>query len=324
MASTFRQLFPGKPTFTENDIPNQTGKVFMVTGGNAGLGYELVKILYSKGATVYMASRSKSKVEDSIKSITLETITKTPGKINPLVIDLSDLTTIKPAVEKFASQESKLDVLWNNAGIGSAPVGSKTKQGYELLMGTNALGPYLLTKLLLPYIQAAAKTSQPNTVRIVWAGSPAIETNAPKGGMTDEDFPSPGNDQLRNYAVSKAANWFLASEYSNRVSKDGIVSVAQNPGNLKTAIWDAAPKVAQILMSVTMHPPIYGAYSCLWAGLSDDITVADGGKYGVPWGKWHPDPKKDILNSLRGEKEGGTGMAGRFWAWCEKETRSFV
>ena len=132
MAATFRQLFPGKPTFTENDIPDQSGRVFLVTGGNAGLGYELVKILYSKGGTVYMASRSKSKVEDAIKSITSGRTTETPGKINALIIDLADLTTIKPAVEQFVSQESKLDVLWNNAGLGLAPDDRKTKQGYEL------------------------------------------------------------------------------------------------------------------------------------------------------------------------------------------------
>ena len=132
MGTLFGQLFPGKPTFTADDIPSQSGKVFMVTGGNAGLGYELVKILYSKGATVYMAGRSRSKVQDAIKIITSETASSTAGKVNPLIIDLSDLTTIKLAVEKFAAQESKLDVLWNNAGIGSAPIGSKTRQGYEL------------------------------------------------------------------------------------------------------------------------------------------------------------------------------------------------
>ncbi|KAH6715495.1 hypothetical protein BKA61DRAFT_604704 [Leptodontidium sp. MPI-SDFR-AT-0119] len=318
------QLFPGKPTFTENDIPNQTGKVFMVTGGNAGLGFELVKILYSKGATVYMASRSQTKAEAAIKSIQATTTTTTPGKINNLILDLSDLASIKPAVQQFAAQESKLDVLWNNAGVGSAPVGSKTKQGYELLMGTNALGPYLLTKLLLPYLQDAAKTAPQNTVRIVWAASPAVETNTPKGGLDIKELSSPGDNQLRNYGISKLANWLLASEFSKQVSKDGITSVAQNPGNLKTAIWDAAPKWAQVVMSVTMHPPIYGAYSSLWAGLSDGITVADGGRYGVPWGKWHPNPRQDLLAALKSEQEGGTGVAGKFRDWCEEESKVYV
>lgn len=136
LRTTVAQLFPGKPTFTEDDIPDQSGKVFMVTGGNAGCGFELVKILYSKGATVYMASRSKTKAEEAIKSIKATTSTPT-GNVILLVIDLSDLTTIKPAVELFAARESKLDVLWNNAGIGIVPAGSKTKQGYELTMGTN-------------------------------------------------------------------------------------------------------------------------------------------------------------------------------------------
>ncbi|KAL2068160.1 hypothetical protein VTL71DRAFT_16258 [Oculimacula yallundae] len=316
------QFFPGTPTFTEEDIPSQIGKVFMVTGGNAGLGFELVKILYSRGATVYMAGRSQSKAEAAINSIQATTTTTTPGKIKILVLDLSDLTSIKPAVQNFASQESKLDVLWNNAGIGAAPVGSKMKQDYELLMGTNALGPYLLTKLLLPYLQNAAKTAPQNTVRIVWAASPAIE-NLPQGGLDLKELSSPGNDQIKNYGLSKLANWFLASEFSKQVSKDGIISVAQNPGNLKTAIWDAAPKWGQILMSVTMHPPIYGAYSNLWTGLSDGVTIADGGRYGVPWGKWHPNPRGDFLAALKSDKEGGTGVSERFRNWCEGESKRF-
>ncbi|KAG4417857.1 hypothetical protein IFR04_008994 [Cadophora malorum] len=318
------QLFPGKPTFTENDIPPQLGKVFMITGGNAGLGYELVKILYAKGATVYMACRSQSKAEAAIKSIQGTTTTKTPGTVKRLILDLTDLTSVKPAVESFAAQESKLDVLWNNAGIGSAPVGTKTKQGYEVLMGTNALGPYLLTKLLLPYIQNAAKIAQPNSVRIVWAGSPTIETNTPKGGLDLEELSSPSKDQIHNYGISKLGNWFLASEISKQVSKDGIVSIAQNPGNLKTGIWDSAPRWAQIVMWITMHPPIYGAYSSLWAGLSDGITVTDGGKYGVPWGKWHPAPREDILAALKTEGEGGTGVAAKFLRWCEEETKKYT
>lgn len=316
------QLFPGKPTFTEKDVGDQVGKVFMVTGGNSGLGYELVKILYSKNATVYMASRSQSRAEEAIKTIKAS-ITSTSGQIKILVVDVADLTTIKPAVEKFSAQESKLDVLWNNAGVGACPAGSKTKQDYELLMGTNDVGPYLLTKLLLPLIQAAAKTAQPNKARIVWAGSPIVEM-APSGGMDLNHLNSPTDDSNINYAISKVGNWFLASEFSKLVATDGIISIAQNPGNLRTKIWDDAPKLVQYMLRVTMHPPVYGAYSNLWAGLSDAITVADGGRYGVPWGKWHPAPKQDLLKSLKSKKEGGTGVAGKFVAWLDEQTKPYA
>lgn len=147
---------------------------------------------------------------------------------------------------------------------------------------------------------------------------------APKGGLDPRELSSPSKKFNQNYTVSKLGNWFLASEYAKRVGKDGIVSVAQNPGNLKTAIWDSAPKLIKILMTVTMHPPIYGAYSELWAGLSQGITVEDGGKYGVPWGKWHPLPRDDLLAAMKSEQEGGTGVAGKFWNWSEEETAQYI
>ncbi|KAE8446647.1 hypothetical protein EG329_011840 [Mollisiaceae sp. DMI_Dod_QoI] len=321
---TIAQIFPGKPTFTEADIPAQRGKVFIVTGGNAGLGYHLVKILYSKGAKVYMLSRSQSKAEAAIKSIK-EEVTDSSGDIIYIHLDLADLTTVKPAAQAFATRETKLDVLFNNAGIGAAPEDSKTKQGYELLMGTNAIAPFLLTQLLLPYLQAAAKTAPKNSVRVVWTSSPIIEdTYVPPGGLLASHLASPPKNSPTNYALSKCANWYLASELSNRVSSSGIISLVQNPGNLKTAVWDPAPWIIRKLLRVTMHPPVYGAYTNLWAGVSENVTIEDGGRYVVPWGAWHPNPRQDLLDALKSEEEGGSGEAAKVWDWCEKETRAFA
>lgn len=101
-----------------------------MTGGNAGIGFELVKILYSAGAKVYIAARSRSKAEAAIKSIH-EMDMKSPGEVKLLELNLGDLESVKKAAETFKRQESKLDVLWNNAGISHVPVGSKSKQGYE-------------------------------------------------------------------------------------------------------------------------------------------------------------------------------------------------
>jgi NAD(P)-dependent dehydrogenase (short-subunit alcohol dehydrogenase family) len=324
--NSFKQIFPGKPTFTEKDIPDQHGKVFMITGGNAGLGFELTKILYSKGAKIYILCRSQAKAEAAIKLIK-DSVTS-QGDITYIHLDCADLTTVKPAINTFLAQETKLDVLWNNAGIASAPIGSKTKQGHELILGTNTLAAYLLTKMLLPLIQDTAKLRPKNSVRIVWACSPIIELEnsmgTPKGGISMPELSKPGENQPRNYAMSKVGNWFLASEYAKRFGKDGIVSLAQNSGNLKTAIWDTTPWMVQKMSMITMHPPIYGAYSSMWAGLSKEITVEDGGRYGVPWGKWHPAPRQDLLDALRNKSEGGTGQALEFWSWCEEQTKSFA
>jgi NAD(P)-dependent dehydrogenase (short-subunit alcohol dehydrogenase family) len=128
--SLYTQLYPPAPPLTEANLPSQIGKVFIVTGGNAGIGFELVKILYSAGAKVYMASRSRVKAEAAIKTIQ-DADTKTQGEVKLLELDLGDLQSVKTAAETFKALESKLDVLWNNAGISHVPIGSKSQQGYE-------------------------------------------------------------------------------------------------------------------------------------------------------------------------------------------------
>ncbi len=238
-------------------------------------------------------------------------------------MDLADLSTIKPAAEAFGSQEQKLDVLWNNGGIAACPAGSKTKQGHELVFGTNALGHFLLTKLLLPYLLAAAETAPKDSVRIVFFGSPPIDIQAPNGGLRVADISSPKNDISTNYAISKVGNWFLASEFAKRIksSNGAVVSVCNNPGNLRTQIWTPLGWFIRQMMSITMHPPIYGAYTALWTGLGNEVTMDDAGRYAVPWGKWHPSPREDILASMKSKEEGGTGVAGEFWDWCEEQAK---
>lgn len=78
-----------------------------------------------------------------------------------------------------------------------------------------------------------------------------------------------------------------------------------------------------MLMRITMWPPVYGAYTNLWAGLSSEVTIKDGGSYAIPWGKWHIQPKKEFLNALKSEEEGGTGEALLFWNWCDEQTRQY-
>jgi len=132
MGGFLKQFCPGKPTYTENNIPSLVGKVFIVTGGNAGVGLEIVKILYAKGGTVHIASRSLSKIEAEIQSI--KALHKgSPGQLKSLHLDLSDLTMIPTCVSAFLAQESRLDVLFNNAGISGVPAGSVSAQGQSSL-----------------------------------------------------------------------------------------------------------------------------------------------------------------------------------------------
>lgn len=129
MGAFWSQLLPPAPTFTEEHIPSLDGKVFIVTGGNAGIGLELVKMLYSKGGcTIYIASRSGSRIDAAIQEIKTATLApkSTPATLKSLVVDFGDLTTIAKASSEFLAKESRLDVLWNNAGIAQAPPGTVT------------------------------------------------------------------------------------------------------------------------------------------------------------------------------------------------------
>ncbi|KAL9090914.1 MAG: hypothetical protein Q9165_005122 [Trypethelium subeluteriae] len=212
------------PDLTEQNLADQNGKVFIVTG-YVGCGFELAKILYRRNGTIYLAGRNEEKGLTSIKAIK-DDVPQSQGHIEFLKVDLADLSSIKPAVDSFLAKSNKLHCLTNNAGVMNTPNGSKTIQGYELQMGTNCLGPYLFTKLLLPVLGRTAATSPPGSVRVTWAGSLATEVMAPEGGI---EFDAQGAPKVLgksvDYGQSKVGNVFIAHELAKRAEKDGIVSV---------------------------------------------------------------------------------------------------
>ena len=325
MGGTWSQLFPPTPALAEQNLLNQKGKVFIVTGGASGIGFELATILFQAGSKVYIAGRSEEKARQSIDKIKASTH-DAPGQLEFLFLELDDLNTIKASVQAFQAQEPKLDVLWNNAGVSLPPLGSTSKQGHELQFATNCLGPFLLTRLLLPSLHAAAQSAPPGSVRVVWTSSQTVDLSAPKGGPSMADITSPPVDQAKNYVTSKMGNWFLASELARAAghSGSGILSVVQNPGNLSTNLLRHAQWM-KILSAPLLHRPRLGAYTELWAGLAPELTLeAHGGAYVVPWGRLHPAPRADLLNALKSKTDGGSGRAREFWEWCEKQTADYV
>jgi retinol dehydrogenase 12 len=135
LTQTFSEFFPPKPRLTEANLPSLEGKTYLVTGGAAGIGKELVRILYSANAVVYIAGRSLSNIERAAKDIIdkpSDGMHPSSGQILPLILDLSDLTTIKPAVQNLEHQIETIDAVFLNAGIMTPPAGSKTVQGFEL------------------------------------------------------------------------------------------------------------------------------------------------------------------------------------------------
>ncbi|EON97362.1 putative short-chain dehydrogenase protein [Phaeoacremonium minimum UCRPA7] len=315
LRSLFAQWLPPSPAFTDKDVPNQSGKVFIVTGGNSGLGKALIEFLYPTGATIYMASRSKERAEQAIEEITSKVpAPATPAVLKYLHLDLDDLEAVKTSAAAFAAQETRLDVLFNNAGVGGVPVGSKTKQGLESHIGVNCVAPLLFTQELLGHLKSAAAIAPPNSVRVVWSASILVETNAPKGGI-DFDVIDSGETQnfLHDYSASKCGNWFLAIEGAARYGSDGVISVAQNPGQLNTEVFRyLGPITREVLRRLVLYDVRYGVYTMLYAAFSPEITMETNGAYILPWGRIRTtNPRPDIQEAV------DMGAAKKFWDWCE-------
>jgi len=134
--SALSSVFPPTPHFTDKDLPSLASKVYIVTGAASGVGYELAKILYAAGGTVYIAARSESRCQGAIIKIRDEVdgTKKGVGRLESMVVDLADLETVKPAVERFLERESRLDVLVHNAAVMTPPAGSKDKMVLPLFV----------------------------------------------------------------------------------------------------------------------------------------------------------------------------------------------
>lgn len=327
MGGQWSQFFPSKPEFKESNVSPQDGKVFLVTGGTSGIGFELAKILYAKNARVYIAGRSADKADAAVSAIRASAPSAT-GTISFLYLALDDLSSIKSTVDAFKAKEAKLHVLWNNAGVSQPPAGSTSKQGFELQLATNCLGPYLLTKLLLPLMESTASEEAAkgvsNSVRVVWTASQMVELAAPPQGIVMSELTNPLKDRTRNYNNSKTGNLFLATELARRADPaKGVISVALNPGAASTDLFRHTPWMPYLAFPL-MHKPKLAAYTQLYCGLSQDITVEENGCYVIPWGRIHRDLRKDLVEASKTKEEGGSGTAKEFWEFCDEKTREYI
>ncbi|KAE9372737.1 short-chain dehydrogenase [Stipitochalara longipes BDJ] len=308
--STRNELFPPPPPFTEKDLPDLSNKVIFVTGGGSGCGLEFSKVVFAKNATVWITARSNVNGESAVKTIKASAPTST-GQLSYVVLDLADLPTIKPAVEKFVASSSRLDLLMNNAGVMSPPKGSKSKQGFELQLGTNVIGHHLLTVLLTPLLLQTAKISPPGSVRVIWTSSIGSQSNSPKnGGIQWDDISfnhtSSGSYNFTAYGQSEAGNIFQAAEFARRYPHSGILSANLHPGSLRTNL-QRHHKFDLLFWIVgrTAYPMAMGAYTLLFAAFSPELKQRNG-KYITAWGRFIK-PREDLL-----------------WEWCDKQIAKYV
>ncbi|KAI0181838.1 NAD(P)-binding protein [Hypoxylon sp. FL1284] len=314
-----RAAFPGKPTFTENDVPDLTDKVVIVTGSNTGIGKQTSQILYSKNAKVYMMARSEEKTRRAMDDIRTA-VPNSTGDLVYIPLDLADLPSVKTSAEEFLRREDKLHLLFNNAGVGYPDKDATTKQGYELQLGTNCIGPFAFTQILTPLLVSTAKTSPANSVRVVWVSSSAAEGASTKGFV--ERLPHMlGRSSVEQYFTSKLGNYFHATEFAARHRADGVVSVSLNPGNLDSEFWrGVGPVMMFVIRRVMLFPSIYGAYTVLFAGCSPQVTLDKSGAFIAPWGRFWK-VSKAMVDGSKTKAEGGTGIAREFWEWTDSQVR---
>ncbi|KAJ7769687.1 hypothetical protein DFH07DRAFT_806712 [Mycena maculata] len=257
-----QSFFCGKPKWS--DVPDLSGQVIIVTGGNAGIGMQTVKVLLQHNAKVYMASRNPQKAAAAIEELYGST-----GKLPVfLELDLADLASVKSAATEFLSKEKELHVLYNNGGIMAPPIEEAMPTGYDLTFATNVLGHFYLTKLLLPTLISTAHTT--GAARIVTITS-MVHYVATVDYTSFKDCPIRRNrTPFDMYAQSKWADAVLAMELGRRYGDQGIVSMSVNPGSLKTNISHSATGTLTLLV-VLIFP-----VAQLWAGTAPETAQMNG------------------------------------------------
>jgi NAD(P)-dependent dehydrogenase (short-subunit alcohol dehydrogenase family) len=289
--------------WTAENIPDLTGEVAIVTGANSGIGYEMARALAAKQATVILACRNQDKGAAALRQIAQEC---PAAKADLMQLDLSDLTAVRRFAAEFARHYQRLDLLINNAGVMAVPFG-KTADGFEVQFGTNHLGHFALTGLLLDLM---IHTPQ---ARIV-----AISSSGHRFGTIDfaNLNAEKGYDRQRAYAQSKLANLLFTYEMQLRLERAGVdtIAVAAHPGWTATNLqvhW----RLVRILNPVVAQTPKMGALPALYAATALDVH---GGEYYGPrgWQELRGYPTR-VKSSGRSHD---TAVAAKLWTISEELT----
>ncbi|MBY6365348.1 oxidoreductase [Rhodococcoides corynebacterioides] len=248
-----------KHKWVETDIPNQTGRTFLITGANSGLGAEAAKALGRAGATVILACRTVAKAEPVAAEI--------GERAQVRRLDLADLASVR----EFAENTGDVDVLINNAGIMAVPFG-RTADGFEMQFGTNHLGHFALTGLLLDRVKD----------RVVTMSSFAHQIPGLK--LDDLDFEHRKYNRWAAYGQSKLANLLFTYELDRRLRAAGstVTAAASHPGYSKTELTGRTESYQDFFSTISdklfAQSAYMGSLPALFA--ATDPSVTPGGYYG--------------------------------------------
>ena len=291
-------------------MPDQTGRIAVVTGATSGIGEAAALALAGAGATVVLAVRNQAKADATLARIKARHPT---ADVSASLVDMADLASVRAFAARLATTP-RVDILLNNAGLGMQPKRATTVDGFERQFGTNHLGQFALTGLLLPILLRAPAP------RVV-----SISSIAHRSGVIDfADLQAArGYGGLKAYAQSKLANLLFAFELDRRAQAAGVplVSVAAHPGMASTGFITAAslPKPVTAIINAGARLVAQDSEHGAWPGLyAATMPNVQGGQYFGPNG----------LGEVRGvptlaaiaQRARDETVAGRLWTESEALT----
>lgn len=224
--------------WTSDSIPDQRGRTVVVTGSNTGIGFETASTLAARGASVILAVRDVAKGAAAAKRITSS---HPDADVAVEQLDLSSLESIRATAERLRSSRPAVDLLINNAGITHAPHG-QNDDGFEQVFGTNHLGHFALTGLLLPSMLEVPDS------RVVTVS--ALAHRQTRGIRFDDLQREQAHKPWQVYAESKLANLLFTQELQRRLAGTNTIAVAAHPGLSRSDLSRSAPRLQRALFRV--------------------------------------------------------------------------
>jgi retinol dehydrogenase-12 len=253
--------------------PLTSGRTFLVTGGNTGIGRATATALARDGGRVYIACRSQELGEAAVARIKAEAGVAGAASgaggdpVRLLPLDLASLASVQSCAAAFLALGEPLHVLVNNAGVGGQR--GLTADGFELHFGVNHLGHFALTMLLLDRLKASGPARIVNVSSEAHYGAPGIDFDALKRR-------TPSFTGQREYAVSKLCNVLFTQELARRLQGAGVTSYALHPGVVASDIWRRVPWPARSLIKRRMLTTGQGAVTSVYCATSPEVAAESG------------------------------------------------
>jgi NAD(P)-dependent dehydrogenase (short-subunit alcohol dehydrogenase family) len=243
-------------------IPEQRGRVFLITGASSGIGRVTAEELARSGAKLLLLNRDERASQRVVTHIRDQ-----GGQAEHVPLDLNDLESVREAARLVLARREPLHVLINNAGI--AGRSDLTRQGFEAAFGVNHLGHFLLTSLLLPKLLEQPAPRVVNVASIAHYDAQGIDFAALRR-------PAWLVTSLRQYQVSKLCNVLHARELARRYGSRGLEACSLHPGVIASNVWRKVPQPFRSLMKLGMRSETEGAQTTLFCATSADLARLNG------------------------------------------------